>query len=166
MLIRPEIVPPAATLEFLKRCFRFVSLEWPHAPREAVPDEGFEQRFRESCVRNLPEWAISEQRELRLGAGLDTASGTAHEVDIVARHPAVFAILEAKNRGDMPGKNDVTVFFAKVLDYLLANPMLALGEVCLAFMSRNSFDRKRLGGLPRIGHSSHSIRSAPSPGVG
>lgn len=161
MLIRPEIASPAATLEFLRHCFRFVSREWPHAEREPVADDGFEQRFRESCVQNLTEWVISEQREFRLGAGLDTASGVVHEVDLVARHPTVTAILEAKNRGDMPGKNDVIVFFAKVLDYLLANPMLTLEDVCLAFMSRNSFDSSGLAAC--LGLGIHPISSDLRP---
>lgn len=161
MLIRPEIVPPPSTLEFLRHCFRFVSREWPHAEREPVADEGFEQRFRESCVLHLPEWVVSEQREMRLGIGLDTTSGGIHEVDIIARHPTVTAILEVKNRGDMPGKNDVIVFFAKVLDYLLANPMLTLGDVCLAFMSRNSFDSSGLAAC--LGLGIHPIASDLRP---
>ena len=151
MPVRPEIAPPIDSLNFLKCCYRFVSREWHHAAREPVPDDGFEQRFRESCIRNLPDWIISEQRELRLGAGLDTASGVAHEIDLVARHPTVIAILEAKNRGDLPGKNDVIVFYAKVLDYLLANPALAMGDICLAFMSRNSFDDSGLAACLGLG---------------
>ena len=161
MPIRPETVPPVATLAFLVRCFRFVSLEWPHAVRESVPDSGFEQRFRESCTLHLPEWAISEQRELRLGAGLDTASGVAHEVDIVARHPAVTAILEAKNRGNLPGKNDIIIFYAKVLDYLLANPPLAMSDICLAFLSRNSFDASGLATC--LGLGIHPVASDIRP---
>lgn len=161
MLIRLENQSTPPALEFLKRCFRFVSQEWPHVMREPVLDEGFEQRFRESCVQRLPEWIISEQRELRLGAGLDTASGMAHEIDIVARHIAVTAILEAKNRGDMPDKNDVIVFFAKVLDYLLANPALALADICLAFMSRNSFDNHSLAAC--LGLGIHPIASDLRP---
>ena len=161
MPIRPEIAPPVATLAFLMRCFRFVSLEWPHAVRELVPDDGFEQRFRESCAWHLPEWAISEQREFRLGAGLDTASGVAHEVDIVARHPDVTAILEAKNRGDLPGKNDIIVFYAKVLDYLLANPSLAMSDICLAFLSRSSFDASGLAAC--LGLGIHPVASDIRP---
>ena len=133
-------MPSQFELVFLRRCFRFVSVEWPHAERERLPDEGFEQRFRESCVQYLSGWAISEPRELRLGSGLHTASGVAHEIDIVARCSSATAILEAKNLGSMPEKNDIIVFFAKIIDYLLANPELALNDLCLAFMSRNSFD--------------------------
>ena len=73
------------TLEFLKRCFRFVSQEWPHAMRESLPDEGFEERFRDSCLLQLPGWSVAPSREMWLGAGLETLSGTLHEVDIVAK---------------------------------------------------------------------------------
>ena len=161
MPIRLEIKPPAPTLDFLKRCFRFVSLEWPHAAREAVPDNGFEQRFRESCVLHLPEWIVSEQREMRLGAGLDTTSGGIHEVDIIARHPTVTAILEAKNRGDLPDKNDIVIFYAKILDYLLANPTLALEDICLVFLSRNSFDPSGLATC--LGLGIHPVASDIRP---
>ncbi len=124
-------------------------------------DQGFEQRFRESCTQNLQGWTISEQRELRLGAGLDTASGVNHEIDIVARSSTATAILEAKNLGDMPGKNDVVIFFAKVLDYLLANTTLASEDICLAFMSRNSFEPRALAAC--LGLGIHPVASDVRP---
>ena len=152
MRIRPEYTPPRPALQFLVRCYRFVAWEWPHAERIQVPDEGFEQRFRESCLRDLRNWSISPERELHLGAGLDTASGVAHEVDIVARHPELIAVMEMKNRsGALPGKNDVIVFFAKVFDYLAANPTFLSGDVCLAFMSRNSFESSGLSACLGLG---------------
>ena len=161
MPIRLEYQPSDLSLEFLKRCFRFVRVEWPHAEPVHLPDGGFEQRFRESCVQNLSNWAISEQRELRLGAGFDTASGVAHEIDLVARSTTGIAILEAKNRSDLPGKNDVIVFFAKVLDYLLANPALASDDICLAFMSRNSFEPQ--GVVACLGLGIHPIAADIRP---
>lgn len=143
MPIRPEYIPSRAVVQFLVRCYRFVAWEWQRVEREQLPDEGFEQRFRESCHRELRDWSISAEREFHLGGGMDTASGVAHEVDIIARHPGITAIMEMKNRsGELPGKNDVIVFFAKVLDYLAANPVLVASEVCLAFMSRSSFDSR------------------------
>ena len=127
------------------RCYRFVAFEWPHVDRIQVQDGGFEQRFRESCVLELPDWSISTEREFYLGSGLDTASSVAHEVDIIAKHSDLRAIMELKNWGSArPGKNDVIVFFAKVLDYLAANPALLIGDVCLAFMSWRSFDSSGL----------------------
>ena len=59
MNIRVEETLPEAAIHFLKRCYKFVSQEWQHAVREPLPDQGFEQRFRESCVINLTEWNIS-----------------------------------------------------------------------------------------------------------
>lgn len=159
MPVRLEHQPSKASLEVLIRCYKFVNEEWTHVERVSVPDEGFEQRFRESCVQHLNGWTISEERELRLGAGLDTASGVAHEVDLIARHPNVTAVLELKNRGDAIGKNDVIIFFAKVLDYLLANPTLAMQEVNLAFMSRNAFEPRGLAAC--LGLGIHPI----APGV-
>ena len=103
-------------------------------------------------MRELRDWSISTEREFHLGAGLDTASGVAHEVDIIARHPDLIAIMEIKNRGGVqPGKNDVIVFFAKVLDYLAANPTLLFGDVCLAFMSRSSFEPSGLSACLGLG---------------
>ena len=144
---------PESALQFLKRCYRFVSQEWQHVNREpALPDQGFEMRFRESCMTNLSEWIISHEREMHLGEGLDTASGVYHEVDIVAQTSDLIAILEIKNRQNFrPEKNDIIVFFAKILDYLALNPSLLLREVCPAFMSNSPFERSGLAACLGLG---------------
>lgn len=161
MLIRLEIQSPPPTLEFLKRCFRFVSQEWPHAMREPVPDEGFEQRFRESCLRQLPGWSVAPPVEKGLGAGLETLSGVLHEVDIVAKTGGATAVAELKNLSGGPGKNDIIVFHAKILDYLLANPDLADDDICLAFVSRNTFDQNGLAAC--LGLGIHPVASDLRP---
>ena len=161
MLIRPENQSSEPTLDFLKRCFRFVSREWPHAKREPVPDEGFEERFRDSCVRQLAGWSVAPAREMWLGAGLETLSGTQHEVDIVAKTSRTTAVAELKNLGGGPGKNDVIVFYAKILDYLLANPDLAYDDVCLAFVSRSTFDQRGLSAC--LGLGIHPVASDIRP---
>ena len=131
------------TLRFLKACYEFVAKEWPHTQQEDLPDRGFERQFR-AFVRDLGSWEVSDERELHLGADYVPASGTAHEVDIVASHSNVQAVAELKNHAVAVGKNDVIVFFAKVLDYVLANPVLALKEICLAFVCRASFEPRGL----------------------
>ena len=152
MSIRTELQPREPTLRFLQCCYRFVSREWQHAPREPLPDQGFELRFRENCVKSPGDWSISESREMRLGAGFETASGCLHEIDLTVRGPGVTGIVEMKNRGATPpDKNDVIVFFAKVLDYLTANPGLASSDVCLAFMSSNSFEQRGLAACLGLG---------------
>ena len=148
-------------MDFLKRCFRFVSQEWPHAKRESVPDEGFEGRFRDSCVQHLPGWSIAPPREMRLGAGLDTLSGTQHEVDIVAKTSSTTAAAELKNLGGGPDKNDIIVFYAKILDYLLANPDLAYDDICLSFVSRVTFDQRGLSAC--LGLGIHPVASDIRP---
>ena len=139
------------TLRFLRACYRFVSRDWPHAERDDLPDQGFERQFRASLLRDLGKWDISDERELHLGSGYTPASGTAHEIDIVANHPEVRAIAELKNHAAAVGKNDVVVFFAKVLDYILANPILALKQICLAFVCRASFDPRGLAACLGLG---------------
>lgn len=152
MSIRVDDILPEPVLHFLRRCYIFVTQEWQHAVREPLPDQGFEQRFRESCVRNLRGWDISQEREMHLGQGLDTASGVSHEVDIVARHSDLTAILEMKNRQSFPPeKNDVIVFFAKILDYLALNPTLLLKEVCPVFMSNTPFEESGLAACLGLG---------------
>lgn len=136
--------------DFLKGCYRFVAKEWPHAEREDLPDAGFERQFR-TFVRGLENWEVSDERELHLGAGYVPASGTAHEVDIVANRPEVRAIAELKNHSAAVGKNEVIVFFAKVLDYILANPVLALKQICLAFVCRASFEPRGLAACLGLG---------------
>ncbi len=152
MNIRVDDTLTEPELHFLKRCYMFVNQEWQHAVREPLPDQGFEQRFRESCVIHLSEWNISQEREMHLGYGLDAASGVSHEVDIVARRPDLTAILEIKNRqGFRPEKNDIIVFFAKILDYLAFNPTLLLKEVCLVFMSNTPFEESGLAACLGLG---------------
>ena len=129
----------------MKQCYRFVNSEWQHTVREPLPDQGFEMRFRESCMLYFPDWTISQEREMGLGEGLDTASGMLHEVDIVAQTSDLIAVLEIKNRqGDPPGKNDIIIFFAKILDYLALNPTLLMREVLPAFMSNSAFEESGL----------------------
>jgi len=143
---------PRSALQFLKQCYRFVNLDWQHSVREPLPDQGFEMRFRESCVTNFPDWTISQEREMRLGEGLDTVSGVLHEVDIVAQTSDLVAVLEIKNRlGNPPEKNDAIVFFAKILDYLALNPALLMREVLPAFMSNSSFDESGLAACLGLG---------------
>lgn len=161
MLIRPENQSSEPILIFLKRCFQFVSQEWPHAIREPVPDEGFEERFRDTCARRLRGWSVAPPREMWLGAGLETLSGTLHEVDVVAKTRRTTVVAELKNLGGGPGKNDVIVFYAKVLDYLLANPDLAYDDVSLAFMSSVSFDQRGLSAC--LGLGIHPIASDIRP---
>ena len=145
MTIRVNTSLLPAELEFLSRCYKFVNREWQHAVRESIPDQGLEKRFRESCLINLSDWSISQEREMNLGFGLDTASGVVHEIDIVGRHPNITAILEIKNRSSSPpGKSDVIVFFAKIFDYLAFNPILVQKDICLAFMSSVPFEQSGL----------------------
>ena len=141
MSIRSEHQPSDFIISFLLRCYRFINEEWRRAAREQLPDQGFEMRFRESCVRELQGSSVSGQREMELGRNLGTASGVLHEVDLVASLSGAMAVVEMKNRASSPpDKNDVIIFHAKVLDYLARNPRLASEEVELVFMSSGSFD--------------------------
>lgn len=152
MFIRPEFLPSEPMLQFLKRCYRFVSREWNLVEREPLPDQGFEQRFRESCMHHLQDWSISEEREMHLGQKFETESGVLHEVDIVAIGPNITAISELKNRrGALPDKNDVIVFFAKILDYLTRNPVLVSKDICLVFVSSSSYDPNGLAACLGLG---------------
>ena len=152
MDIRVDSHLPDTALQFLKRGYRFVNLEWQHINREATGDQGFEIRFRESCVTNFPGWTISQEREMQLGEELKTASGVLHEVDLVAHTSDLFAIAELKNRqGKPPEKNDVVIFFAKILDYLALNPTLLMREVLPAFISSTSFEESGLAACLGLG---------------
>ena len=152
MSIRADHQPSDFIIEFLIRCYRFINEEWRRAAREQLPDQGFEMRFRESCVRELHGWSVSEQREMRFGGNLGTASGVLHEIDLVARYLGAMAIVEIKNRASSPpDKNDMIIFYAKVLDYLARNPRLASGEVALVFMSSGSFEPSGLAACLGLG---------------
>ena len=149
--IRVEDELPRAAVDFLKFCYRFVNETWQHADRADLPDQGFERSFRASCVTDLTGWEISQEREMRLGHELSTASGVLHEIDIVAKHSDVTAIMELKNRQEPPAKNDVVVFFAKILDYIALNPDLLLKELCPVFMSTAVFEINGLAACLGLG---------------
>jgi hypothetical protein len=127
MAIRAGDILPRCGMEFLARCYKFVAVGWQHAARDDIlPDQGFERQFREVCISKLPlDWTVSQEREMQLGYGLDTASGVLHEVDIVARHSDLTAIVEMKNWQSSSNKNEVIVFFAKLVDYLAAHALAA-----------------------------------------
>jgi hypothetical protein len=64
------------------------------------------------------------------------ASGVLHEIDVIAQHEPTVGILELKNRaGWAPEKNDVIVFFAKILDYLCYTPALLRAHLVPIFVS-------------------------------
>ena len=153
MPIRTGDILPKAGLQFLVLCYRFVTIDWQHANREDTPDQGFEHRCRDYCVTRLGSgWTVSQPREMQLGAGLETASGIYHEVDIVARHAELVAPAELKNRpGNPPEKNDVIGFFAKLIDYLCANPSLLQQEFCPTFVTTTAFDVNGLGACVGLG---------------
>jgi len=152
MSIREDSGLPQSAIKILMHCYRFVDSIWQHAAREPIPDQGFEARFRESCVQNLSEWDISQQREMHLGCNLQTASGVCHEVDIVAKRLDLTAIIELKNRqGDPPDKNDVIVFFAKIIDYLALNPSLLLNEIVPIFISNTHYEVSGLAACLGLG---------------
>jgi hypothetical protein len=73
---------------------------------------------------------------MNLGMGLITASGVLHEIDVVAQHEPTIGVFELKNRPAWPPeKNDVIVFFAKLLDYLCHTPALLKAHLVPVFVS-------------------------------
>lgn len=145
-----ENFPPAG-VDFLKHCYIYINQKWPHEERDDSPDQGFERRFRASCHTDIVGWQTSQHREMNLGSELSTASGILHEIDIVARHTEVSAILELKNRQGPPAKNDVIILFAKMLDYFTQNPELLLKEICPVFLSTAAFEPNALAACLGLG---------------
>jgi hypothetical protein len=142
----------APSLVLLKHCYRFTNDEWQHLPRDGSPDQGFEVKLRESCVTKLVGWVVSQHREMNLGMGLITASGVLHEVDVVAQHEPTMGILELKNRAAWPPeKNDVIVFFAKILDYLCHTPALLRAHLVPIFVSSYTFEQSGLAACLGLG---------------
>lgn len=152
MNIRHEHAPLESVKSFLRHCCIFVNQDWQHASRELCPDQGFEERFREICIARLPGWSISQEREMYLGQGLSTASGVLHEIDIVAQYTDSNVFVELKNRSHFPpDKNDVIVFFAKLLDYIVFNPDILLKEVCPIIISSTTFEISGLAACIGLG---------------
>jgi hypothetical protein len=100
----------------------------------------------------LTGWVVSQHREMNLGTGFGTASGVLHEIDIVVQNEPAMGILELKNRpGWAPDKNDVIVFFAKILDYLCLTPALLRSRLVPIFVSSYAFDRSGLAACLGLG---------------
>jgi len=126
--------PPTA--QFLREAYQFVARSWQHTPRDETPDQGFERRFREHYIERF-EWMEDFCRpgNAARSNSRETASGVLHEIDLVALHDTATAVAELKNYQNTPDKNDVIIFHAKVLDYVVANADLILRELCLAFVA-------------------------------
>jgi hypothetical protein len=153
-----------SVLVFLRHCYKFLNQDWQHANRELIPDQGFEERLRESCILASKEWRVSQPREMNLGGELDTSSGVLHEIDLVVEQTDCFAFLEAKNRKEfLPTKNDVIVFFAKILDYLTCNPTIAQREICPVFISTFDFEQSGLAACLGLGIHPIAPRLRPLP---
>ena len=152
MALRYDEITAADGLRFLRCCYRFVETDWQHLPREGMPDQGFEIHFRRTCITGLSGWQVSQEWELGFGSDLSTASGVRHEIDLVARHPEAIAVAELKNKPCCPpGKNDVVIFFAKILDYLAHNPKVLLREVLPVFVSSCAFEEATLAACLGLG---------------
>lgn len=160
--IRVEDYLPKSAIDLLRHCYRFVNEAWQHTERDDSPDQGFERAFRYSCV-GMGGWEISHEREMGLGQGLATASGVLHEIDIVAMRPEVNSILELKNRREAPVKNDIVVFFAKMLDYLALNPGLLSKEFCPVFISTAAFEQNGLAACLGLGIHPAAPQLRPVP---
>jgi hypothetical protein len=164
MYVRDEYQSSEPLKRFSRSCYIFVAQEWQHIPRDTIKDQGFERQFREYCVRYLHGWSISQEREMTLGSGVSTSSGVLHEIDLVAQIDDFCAIAELKNRqGQHPHKNDVIVFFAKLLDYVVCNPDLLLKDICPVFMSSITFERSGLAACLGLGIHPVSPMLRPLP---
>lgn len=141
-----------SSLHVLRHCYKFVSEQWQHMPRDGSPDQGFESKFRETCILRLRGWIVSQHREMNLGMGLLTASGVLHEIDIVAQREPTIAIFELKNKiATPPGKNDVVTFFAKILDYLCLTPALLRAQLVPTFIASQTFEQSALAACLGLG---------------
>jgi hypothetical protein len=164
MGLRIETPLPAPALALLRHCYRFVCEEWQHLPRDDSPDQGFEAKLRESCVNKMVGWVVSQHREMNFGMGLITASGVLHEIDVVAQHQPTVGILELKNRAAWPpDKNDVIVFFAKILDYLCLTPALLRTYLVPIFISSYSFEQSGLAACLGLGIHPIAPQLRPMP---
>jgi hypothetical protein len=154
MLLENQL--PHNAIALLQHSYKFVNQEWQHIPRDSSPDQGFEPKFRESCITKMSGWVVSQHREMNLGSGFDTASSVLHEIDVVVQQSNglnnILGIFELKNRyAQPPEKNDVIVFFAKILDYLCLSPSLILSKMVPIFLSSYPFAKSGLAACLGLG---------------
>ncbi|TIN21009.1 MAG: hypothetical protein E5Y59_02805 [Mesorhizobium sp.] len=87
-----------------------------------------------------------------------------HEIDIVALCQPAYGILELKNRlSGPPDKNDVIVFFAKILDYICNNPAILRGHLVPIFVSSTPFEQPTLAACLGLGIHPVSPMFRPLP---
>ena len=67
MLLSIENELPRPAMLMLRHCYRYITEDWQHADRLPVPDEGFEEKFRDGCVLKPRDWSVSQSRELEPG---------------------------------------------------------------------------------------------------
>ncbi len=152
MALRIDKPSSPNTSVLLRHAYLFVTRDWQHLPRDDSPDQGFEKRFRESCIGKLGGWVVSQHREMGFGLGLMTASGVQHEVDLVAHGDPILGVLELKNRfAWVPEKNDIIVFFAKILDYFCRTPSILRANVVPVFLSSHGFEESGLAACLGLG---------------
>ena len=164
MALRVETALPKPALDLLRHCYGFVNEDWQHLPRDESADQGFELKLRESCIVKLVGWVVSQHREMNFGMGLITASGVLHEIDVVAQYEPTVGILELKNRPDrFVEKNDVIVFFAKILDYLCLTPVLLRSFLVPIFVSSYPFEQSGLAACLGLGINPVAPQLRPLP---
>jgi hypothetical protein len=156
MSLQIEMPFPMSARQLLRHCYLFVNEDWQHLPRDGSADQGFEVKLRESCIAKMAGWVVSQHHEMNFGMSLITASGVLHEVYVIAQREPTMGILELKNRAPWPpGKNDVIVFFAKILDYICLTPAILHAHLVPIFVSTYPFQQSGLAACRGLGI--HSI---------
>jgi hypothetical protein len=155
MVVRPTSTATPEVLTLLREAYRFVAVTWPRVPRDLIPDQGFERRLREAVATATATngWTLAPASQFEIDAEPATASGVLHEVDLVARHAdaAIRIVVEAKNWGHQLGKNEIIVFFAKLLDFFAGRPNLLERRVGAFVASAGSFDESGLQACVGLG---------------
>jgi hypothetical protein len=148
---------------FLNSCYKFVCCRL--ASCQAQGHASFEAALRDWTVLNLPSRGLSRSRGRWDSERLTTASGILHEIDIFAAHDQVTGMVELNQRqDDVVDKNDVILFFAKLLDYLCAHPFLSTQGTRACIHDEPLIRHARLRSLPPPRYPSHRSRhSATAP---
>jgi hypothetical protein len=141
----------AAVVRVLQFAYRFITEGWLRARREPIPDKGFEETFRGALIRSMPEFSVSQNREMAFGGGYRTSSGILHEIDIVITRGDLRVIWELKHWAVQVDKNAVVALWAKILDYLAADPDLASQENVPVFVTTSTFDDHALAAALGLG---------------
>lgn len=147
-----DVVAHPQALDALVSRIQEYTKKWPEPLRYSQnvhigatdTDQGFERILRETLEGALPVGHVSGLRDLGIGDGRASAIVGQHELDLILQCDEGRFVIEAKAWQGEVGKEAVTIFIAKILDFMAALNFDPLGPVFAGFIGLAGFSEAAL----------------------